>query len=235
MGSGIRISLLVMALVSHARARPAQPQPPSPPQPQPQPPSTQPPPAQPSPQTAQPQAYPPPQYAAAPQPTTSVVAAPQPAPDEPQHLLCFFGRPYECSSLLLLEVGIRGGSGIAVIDADVGLLIQNGLDAYGATIGVVGFDGPNTKDGASPWFAARYRRYFGTWGLAGDVSAGYADGPMLEVAIGWADVIALTAGMNRVELATGGDKLAAGVGLRIGSVTIGGLFYLTAIAATSSR
>jgi hypothetical protein len=73
------------------------------------------------------------------------------------------------------------------------------------------------------------------WGLAGDVSAGYAGGPALELAIGWADVLALTAGLNRYELDGGGDDMVAGVGLRIGAVTIGGIFYLTALAATSAR
>jgi hypothetical protein len=122
-----------------------------------------------------------------------------------------------------------------VTSADVGLLIHDGLNAYGATIGVAGIDGGNAKDEANLWYAARYRRYFGRWGLAGDVSAGFAGGPALEVAFGWSDVVALTAGVNRYELKEGGHDTLASVGLRIGSVPIGGLFYLTALVFTSVR
>src|SRR5690349_11272309 len=51
------------------------------------------------------------------------VAAPPPAPKEP-HAICFFGRPYECSSLILLEAGFRASRDVAVIDANVGFLVQ---------------------------------------------------------------------------------------------------------------
>jgi hypothetical protein len=137
--------------------------------------------------------------------------------------------------VLLLEVGVRGGRGGAVASANTGLLIHDGLNAYGATFGVAGIDGGNAKDGASLWVAARYRRYFGDWGLAGDVSAGYAGGPALEVAFGWSDVLALTAGINRYELKDGGHDSIATAGLRVGSVPIGGLFYLTALVFASAR
>jgi hypothetical protein len=154
----------------------------------------------------------------------------QPPPAPPEHTLCFAGRPFKCASVLLLEVGARGGPGGAVTSADAGLLIHNGLNAYGATFGVAGIDGGNAKDEANLWFAARYRRYLGGWGLAGDVSAGYAGGPALEVALGWYDAVALTAGVNGYELKDGGRDMVAGVGLRLGSVVIGGLFYLIAVA-----
>ena len=71
--------------------------------------------------------------------------------------------------------------------------------------------------------------------MAGDVSAGYAGGPALEVALGWGDVVALTAGINRYELKAGGHDVVAGVGLRVGSIVIGGLFYLIAVVSTSAR
>jgi hypothetical protein len=137
--------------------------------------------------------------------------------------------------VLLLEVGARGGVNRSVASADLGLLIHDGLNAYGATIGFLGISGGNAKEEASLWYAARYRRYFGRWGLAGDVSAGFAGGPALDVAVGWADVVALTAGVNRYELKTGGHETAATVGLRVGSIIIGGLFYVTALVFTSVR
>ncbi|HEY5450852.1 MAG TPA: hypothetical protein VIQ54_18990 [Polyangia bacterium] len=170
----------------------------------------------------------------APQPTAPPpnVVAPQQPQNPARHTLCFSGRPFECASVLLLEVGGRAGHG-AVGSADAGLLIHDGLNAYGATAGVVGISG--AKDDANLWFAARYRRYLGTWGVAGDVSAGYAGGPALEVALGWGDVVALTAGINRYELKAGGHDVVAGVGLRVGSIVIGGLFYLIAVVSTSAR
>jgi hypothetical protein len=137
--------------------------------------------------------------------------------------------------VLLLEVGVRGGASRAVSSADAGLLIHDGMNAYGATVGVLGIDGGNARDEANLWFAARYRRYLGSWGFAGDVSAGYAGGPALDVAIGWADVVALTAGINRYALKEGGHETAATVGLRVGSIIIGGLFYVTALVFTSAR
>lgn len=48
----------------------------------------------------------------------------------------------------------------------------------------------------------------------------FAGGPAAEVAIGWADVFAITAGVNRYELEAGGRDTVASVGLRIGAVTI---------------
>lgn len=119
--------------------------------------------------------------------------------------------------------------------ANVGLLIHNGMDAYGATIGVLGISGGNAQEDARLWYAARYRRYLGRWGFAGDVSVGFAGGPTAELAIGFADAIALTAGINRYELEDGGHDTVASVGVRVGAVTIGGLFYLTAVVATSAR
>lgn len=163
---------------------------------------------------------------------------PQPPPPEKaeRHALCFAGRPFECASVLLLEVGARiGSSGRSVASADVGLLIHDGLNAYGATIGVAGISGGNAKDDANLWYAARYRRYLGRWGLAGDVSVGYAGGPALEVAFGWSDVVALTAGVNRYDLKEGGHDTTATLGLRLGSIVIGGLFYLTALVFASAR
>jgi hypothetical protein len=55
------------------------------------------------------------------------------------------------------------------------------------------------------------------------------------VAIGWADVVALTAGVNRYALKDGGHDTLASVGLRVGSVVIGGLFYVTALVFASAR
>jgi len=95
----------------------------------------------------------------------------------------------------------------------------------------VGIDDAN--EDVTVWVAGRYRRYFGRWGFAGDLSLGYAGGPAFEVAFGWADVVALTAGVNSYELEQGGHDTVATVGVRFGSVTIGGLFYVTALIATS--
>ena len=72
-------------------------------------------------------------------------------------------------------------------------------------------------------------------GVAGDIQLGYAGGPTLEAAIGIADVIALTAGINRYEVEGGGHDMVAGVGVRFGSVAIGSLFYLTALALSGGR
>ena len=119
-------------------------------------------------------------------------------------------------------------------NANVGLLIQNGADALGATVGVVGISGASAKEGARVLYAARYRRYVGSWGLAGDVQLGFAGGPTAEVAFGWGDLVAVTAGVNRYELEDGGHDILAGVGLRVGSVAIGGLFYLTALVVAGS-
>jgi hypothetical protein len=164
------------------------------------------------------------------------VVAPQPPPEKPRQLICFSGRPFECASVILLEVGARvGGGGRSVSSAAAGLLIHDGMNAYGGTAGVAGISGGNARDEANLWFAARYRRYLGGWGLAGDVSAGYAGGPAFEAAIGWADVIALTAGVNRFALRDGGQDTVAALGLRVGSIVIGGLFYVSALVFTSAR
>jgi len=45
----------------------------------------------------------------------------------------------------------------------------------------------------------------------------------------------LTAGINRYELKAGGHDVVAGVGLRVGSIVIGGVFYLIAVVSTSAR
>jgi len=179
------------------------------------------------------QSQPPPQPYPAPPPS---VVAPQPPPETPEHTLCFSGRPFECASVLLLEVGARIGDGNrAVTSADVGLLIHHGLNAYGGTIGVSGISGGNAKDEANLWFAARYRRYFGRSRLAGDVSVGFAGGPALDIAFGWADAVALTAGVNVYELKDGSHDAVASIGLRLGSVIIGGLLYVTALVFASAR
>jgi len=169
----------------------------------------------------------------------STLVAPQPAapeaPASPEHTICFFGRPYECASLMLLEAGVRAGNGNGLVYADFGLLLQDGLDAYGGVVGVAGVEGEMVKHDASVLFAGRYRRYIGDWGLSTEVQLGYAGGPTMEVAFGWADVLAVTAGLNNYELENGDRDWVAGVGFRVGAVTIGGLFYLTALVATSAR
>ena len=169
------------------------------------------------------------------EPTTPPPAvAPQPPPKKPdRHLVCFAGRPFKCASVFLLELGARGDGSRSIASANIGLLIHDGLDAYGGIIGVAGIS--DAKADASPWLAGRYRRYFGRWGFAGDVSVGYAGGPALEVAIGWADVVALTAGVNRYELEDGSHDVFVGAGIRVGSVTIGGLFYLAAHMFAGAR
>jgi hypothetical protein len=158
-----------------------------------------------------------------------------PPPQPKQDLLCFAGRPHECASVLLLELGVRGGSGGAAVSyADVGLLLHDDLNAYGATIGVLGIE-PDAAASAHVWYAARYRRYLGTWGMAADVSVGYAGGPALEVALGWSDVLAVTAGVNRYELENGDQDVVATAGIRAGSVLVGGALYVTVLVFGSAR
>ena len=158
-------------------------------------------------------------------------AAPPPKKKEPEHLVCFAGRPFECSSTMLVEIGVKGDKVKTVTSVDVGLLVHDGYNAYGATAGYLGVEGGHEKGDGSVWYAARYRRYLGKWGFAADVSVGYADGYAFEVALGWLDVIALTAGANRYEREDSGHDWVLGAGFRIGSVTIGGLIYLAASAA----
>jgi hypothetical protein len=180
---------------------------------------------------AQPSATPPTQP-----PPTQQPLPPQPQPpprEQPQHVICFFGRPHECASVFLLELGARGNSDLSVTTGDIGLVIHDGLNAYGGTIGLVGITDASAE--TSVLYAARYRRYLGTWGIAGDVSVGYADGPALEVSIGWGDVIAVTAGINGYERDDGGHNLIGTAGFRIGAVAIGTLLYATAVVATGSR
>ena len=55
------------------------------------------------------------------------------------------------------------------------------------------------------------------------------------VAFGWSEDVAVTAGVNRYELKEGGHDTVASVGLRVGSMVIGGLFYVTALVFTSAR
>ena len=226
MGSVRMSALVVIAIAGHAYGQPSEPPPPADPNaPDPLYPPSPPP-------------YPPPQPQ--PYPQVQPYTPPQPPPAKPEHdLICFAGRPFKCSSVLLLELGGRAGTRKrSVATADVGLLIQDGSNAYGATIGVLGISGDREemtkgKEEAHLWYAARYRRYFWSWGLAADVSVGFAGGPALEVAIGWSDVIALTAGVNGYELEDGSRDTFASVGVRVGSVTIGGLLYLTFLAFAS--
>jgi hypothetical protein len=131
----------------------------------------------------------------------------------------------------LAELGARGAPDIAVTTGDVGLLIHDGSNAYGGTVGFVAI----TDAEISMMFAARYRRYLGSWGMAADVAVGYGGGAMLEVALGWGDVVAVTAGVNQYQLEDGDQQVVATAGLRIGSVTIGGLFYAAALVATANR
>jgi hypothetical protein len=171
-----------------------------------------------------------------PPPPSAPLPAPPPVEREPpRHAICFGGRPYECASVLLLELGARSDTKQTVLSADLGLLIHDGLDAYGATIGVLGVTETDAEQSASLWYAGRYRRYLGTWGMAADVSIGYADGVALEVAIGWYDVVAITAGLNGYDRADGSHDLVPGVGLRFGSVLVGGSLYVSALVATGAR
>jgi hypothetical protein len=156
-------------------------------------------------------------------------------PGEPErHLLCFAGRPLDCASVLLLEFGYRTDGLRSVTTGDFGLMIHSGYDALGATVGFVSVS--EAKADAVLVYAARYRRYIGRWGVAGDVSIGVSgDGLATEVALGWADVLAITAGANTFERDDGGRETIFTTGIRVGSVPIGGLFYATALILGSAR
>ncbi len=151
--------------------------------------------------------------------------------------MCFAGRPIECASTFLFEIGYRSDSRHSVVTGDIGLLVHSGHDAFGVTLGIVGVSDDNT-DGFG-LVSGRYRRYLGGWGVAADFSLGFGHGGVAgEVALGWADVLAVTAGVNSIVLEESNTRdLIFTTGIRLGSVAIGGLFYATlygtAVAAGS--
>jgi hypothetical protein len=204
------------------------------PPPQSYPPPQYPPPQYPPPQPASygssypPPHDPPPQYVRA-------EAPPPPARKRARHWMCFAGRPIECASTLLLELGYRSDSRHSVVTGSFGLLVHSGHDAFGATLGIVGVSDDNT-DGFS-LVSGRYRRYLGGWGVAADFSLGFGNGGVAgEVALGWADVLAVTAGVNSIVLENSNTRdLIFTTGIRLGSVGIGGVLYATLLAATSAR
>jgi hypothetical protein len=184
-----------------------------------------PPPSYPPPQYPPPQ-YPPPQYEPPPPP-------PPPRKTE-HHALCFAGRPFECASVLLVELGYRANSHHSVVTGDFGLLIHSGYDAFGVTIGLVGVS--DDARGGFGVYAGRYRRYLGKWGVATDLSVGYGGGGLIgEVAFGWADVLAITAGAQSIELEDGRRDVIFTTGFRLGSVALGGILYVAALVGTAGR
>jgi hypothetical protein len=235
---------LVVAVAGDARAQPGEPQPPAPVGPPQQQQPYYPPPQQQPYYPPQQQPYYPPQQPIyyPPQPTYAPQPPPPPPPQResgPRHLVCFAGRPIDCASVLLLEIGYRvDDKQRSVVTADFGLLVHAGYDAFGATIGVISTS--DAMEESVPLYAARYRRYLGRWGVATDVSVGYGGGEFAgELALGFADVLAITAGANSIEREDGRGEVLFTSGIRIGSVAIGGLFYAaiygSAIAATGAR
>lgn len=157
------------------------------------------------------------------------VPPPPPAPnaDRPveQRAVCAIGRAGErCASIFVLELTARGGN-VDLSELDVGLLVNQGrYQAWGATIGAVGYEG------AGGWLAkARYRRWLNSFvGLDAGVGAGSV-GPyeyrraagVAEVAVELGDVIAFSAGLNTLpDPSTNSHRLAATAGVRLGLVPL---------------
>ncbi len=178
-----------------------------------------------------PPALPPPPTAGA---TIAPVAQPAPPPRAPRrhyNMICFEGRPYECGSVIVLEIAGRWGS----VDAwtiDAGLLINAGPYALGATFGGIAYDTEGNPTGeGSAMYKARFRRYLGDDGFAIDLGLGYGDRvETAEVALGIRDLIAVTASAQTVRDDPDRDY-GMNVGVRIGAETIGLLVEIVLHAA----
>jgi len=175
----------------------------------------------------QPALPPPPATGAAP----VAVAQPEQPPPKHYNLICFEGTPYDCGSVVLLEIAGRWGSADAwTIDA--GLLINAGPYALGATFGGLAYDTEGNPTGeGSAMYKARFRRYLGDDGFAVDLGLGYGDHvETAELAIGIRDLIAVTAGAQTVRNDPDRDY-GMNVGVRIGAETIGFLVEVVLHAA----
>jgi len=151
-------------------------------------------------------------------------AAPEARPKEVQSV-CAIGRSGDqCASIFLLELTIRGGN-VDISEFDVGLLVNQGREqAWGATIGAVGYEGEGG------WLAkGRFRRWLDNWvGIDLALGAGKlgtyeqrALGGVAEVALELGDVIAFSAGLNTVvDPYTQDRRMAATAGVRLGLVPL---------------
>ena len=192
----------------------------------------------------QPQPYPPPP-AYPPGARYPVVAYPppvivtRPAGPPPPKPICIEGRPLRCQTVFILEAGARFGTA-TTSTFDIGLLVNHGHNAYGATIGALGYEEASPFDPEMkqlkmvPAYKARYRRYLGNDGAAVDLGIGGGGryGASAEVALGFRDIIAVTAGANTFP--QDNDRAVAGnVGVRIG--TEGLLFLVYVVASVAGR
>ncbi len=157
------------------------------------------------------------------QPVATIATPPAP---KPHKTVCTQGQPERCDSVFLLEAGYRGGTA-RTLTFDVGVLVHHGSrNAFGVTIGYLGFE--RTVSAPTPYtdinflgaYKARYRRYLGGEGAAFDLGIGGGRyGASGELAIGYRDIIAVSAGVNSVPTRDGND-VAANVGVRLGATGI---------------
>ncbi|HEU0036149.1 MAG TPA: hypothetical protein VFQ53_36300 [Kofleriaceae bacterium] len=165
-------------------------------------------------------------------PPPPIVLAPLPRPAEPidHKSTCLFGRPQpHCGSVFVIEAGYRAGTDVTST-FDIGILANvTRDDAVGATIGGLVMTSRDETEHAigSGVVKLRYRRWLaGDGGLAFDVSVGGSQrGGVGEVAIGYGDLFALTAGAQRFE-AEGDHAASANVGVRVGALPILSALYV---------
>jgi hypothetical protein len=163
-----------------------------------------------------------------PLPATEPPTEPPPVAPQPMKSICLEGRP-TCMTTFLLEGSGRGGNATVGV-LDLGLLVTHDHDAFGATIGWMSFR-RGAAIATSSAYKARYRRYLGEDGFAVDLGVGGGHyGVSGEVAIGYRDIIALTAGVETLphEL---GARGGAGIGIRLGTEGLALLVYALASLA----
>ena len=207
----LRIAVVVMVIAARAYAQPGMTEPAPPPPP---PPVLAPP--------------------LAPPPAPPVEVATPAEPPE-YHAVCLEGRPFKCGSVFLLEAGPRWGTA-SVWTADIGVLIHSGRYAFGATFGGMVYTTPGNATGdGSKLYKARFRRYLGDDGAAFDAALGFDDDARsAEIAFGYRDLIAITAGAHTVE----GDpdrRYGMNVGVRVGAEVIGTIVYIVGSIAGNAR
>ena len=141
--------------------------------------------------------------------------------------------------MFVFEVGYRGGTSVTAT-FDVGVLVSQGRrNAWGFTVGYLAsekqYADTNTSYlDARGAYKARYRRYVGDGGFALDVGAGGGKyGASGELALGYRDIIAISAGVNTFATDNGDTDAAANVGVRLG--TTGILAALYGLAALGGR
>lgn len=167
--------------------------------------------------------------------------------EEAPEPLCIYGRARpKCVAIALAEIGLRYGGSTEgsehsiVFPMDLGILVNRGRSAFGATIGyfvtdrVKTMEDPDSKITGYLVGQLRYRKWL-TDRLGFDVALGGGKlGFVGEVAFEFHDLFAITAGVNMLQV-DDGHGVAGNVGIRLGAGVIGALISVFTPPSSNSK